>query len=75
MKTDEVVVDENEDEKKSPVIKKAAVEERKTYNVNDITINKMLQQIKEYKDKDDIAKVNKEKMNEKNEQQYLLQNI
>ena len=71
MKTDEVVVDENEDEKKSPVIKKAAVEEYKTYNVNDITINEMLQQIKEYKNKDDIAKANKKKANKKKHQHLL----
>jgi len=55
MKEEEEVVDEKDDEKKLPVYMKAADEKHKTYNVNDITMNELIQHITEYKENEDIA--------------------
>ena len=65
LKVDEEVVDEKDDIKKVSVVKKAAEEHQITYNVNDITIDEMVQHINDYKKNDVIANAPEEIRNEK----------
>ena len=61
----EEVVDEKDAEKKVPVSKKVAVKKCITYDVNEITVDKMLQYINKYKEKDNAANACEKKMKEK----------
>ena len=56
LKVDEEVVDEKDEKKKVSVLKNAEQEQRKTYNVNDITVEEMVNHINDYRMKDVIVK-------------------
>jgi len=59
------MVQDKDDEKERPVLKIEAVDKRKTYNINEITVDEMVQHIKEYTEKDEKDKTFEDKKNEK----------
>ena len=61
------VVQDKEDEEKTPVIKTEVLDKRRAYNIDEISLDEMVKHINEYNEKDNNAKALKDKMNVKSD--------